>query len=273
MFSVCTVAYGDYPDLLRKTLDSIQDTRPPGLVTDIRIGLNDVSQATFDYVMEYCGNRALDTNCYVYVPPENVGKYPLMRRMFYDQERPLDKLVMWFDDDSYLDPQANHVWWREAEQQGQLAVVMGVVHTIRQRGNQWRGIQTQPWARLKVHAGHSFRFATGGWWTAKRDFLTEWGYPFWEIHHNGGDSILGELVRHRAAAVSKFKLAKCHCESCLKKPKSHPPGVVHVNVGGRQGRRGLGRKNEVYPWQNFGVRNNDLSYHNFELKIYRFERS
>ncbi len=272
-FSVCTMAYGDFPDLLRKTLTSVLETYKPGQVTDLRIGLNEVGQATKDLVMDMCGNNFLDVPCYVYEPTHNVGKYPLMRRMFYDEKRPIDRLLMWFDDDTYLDKDANTTWWAEVEQTMQNAVVLGAVHQLTQRGNQWRGIQAQPWYnQRKVDANHRFSFATGGWWAARSEFITKWDYPFPEIHHNGGDSILGELLRQQGLSPTKFDRVRCYCESCERKQLPHQPGVVHLNVGGRKGRRGIGRSREVYPWQINNGQSGDHTFHNFSTKIYRYDR-
>ncbi len=38
-----------------------------------------------------------------YICPQNACKYPLMRKMLLEDPRPPAELVMWFDDDSYLD--------------------------------------------------------------------------------------------------------------------------------------------------------------------------
>jgi len=269
VFSVCIVSYGNHKDLLERSLSSIERTAPSDLILDVRVGINDVSETAREYVMNTFARRFKGIECIVYEPTNNVGKYPLMRRMFYDAKRPLADWIMWFDDDSHLDDSADESWWRATAEKAVNCQVMGAIHTIRQRGMQWQGIQQQPWyGQMKVDEKHKYRFATGAWWTAQSEFITRWGYPFPEIYHNGGDSILGELVRQQRAGLGKFDLLRCHCESCEKKDRPRRPGVVHVNMGGRKGRRGIGKTGEVYPWQSSLTPS--TNHQNFELKIYRF---
>jgi len=226
-----------------------------GPVYDLRIGLNSISAETKDFVWSFCSRVAVP--CYVYQPPQNVGKYPLMRRMFYDQARPLGERVIWFDDDSYMLAEAgSQTWWGRVGQLTRSHPVVGQLWTIRQRGEQYRHIQQQPWyGGMPVLPNHVFRFATGGWWIADSTFLSTWDYPFRELYHNGGDSILGELVRQQRRTLGKFS-----------------DGVI-INEGRVAGRRGIGSKTsdipEIYIWQH-GPRG-DFSQHNFvcEVTVFR----
>lgn len=250
MVTVCVLCYGDYPELAQRCLEPLFQA-PPGFIHELRIGLNAVSERTAEYVHTRARMPSA-MGVRVYTPSHNVGKYPLMRRMFYG-DPPLDwaHKVMWFDDDSYLDPTCDQRWWQGVSGEARQATVLGRLHMIRPRGAQLAGIAQQPWYRgLDCSPQHRFRFVTGAWWVAHPTFLRRWDYPFPEIHHNGGDSILGELVRQQGGFLDNSLFAKCHCESCLRRPQPDA-GKVHVNVGGRAGRRGLGLHKEVYPWQNY----------------------
>ena len=272
MFSVCTVAYGPHTDLLRKLLDSIVMSQPPrGMITDLRIGLNDVSPETFNLVMQFCGNRMTGTNCYVYVPAKNVGKYPLMRRMFYDQKAPLAKLVMWFDDDSHLGPAVGSVWWQKAVAATSSTVMIGRTHALAQRRQQYKMIPRQPWFGSKhVHEKHVYFFVTGGWWVTQSTNLTKFDYPWPDIHHNGGDSMLGEMMRQQGIRLANFQYADCHCDACLGKSRPvNRPDCVQINVGGLSGRRGIGKRNEFYVWQD--GKPTDRSHQIFDCTVYRFQ--
>ena len=275
MFSICTVTYGDYPELIKKTLDSLKAnfSENPSHIRDVRIGLNAVSDSTFEYVMGWAGTFGL---CPVFVYQEvnnqNVGKYPLMRRMF--QEEPAVKLsdcVLWLDDDTYF-KKVPSSWWERVFDLSAQHTVVGLVHYIVSRGNQSLGVKEQPWfTGHEMLKRHKFKFATGAWWTAQYDFLQKWDYPFLEVYHNGGDSILGELCRQQNASIFDFKEgAQCNARCCYK--GIDQDGVVHINVGGRAGRRGIGKKpaDEVYPWHYHGERPEDFSHHNFDLKVYEF---
>lgn len=261
MFSLAVLLYGDYPELARRVLGSIRDSRPPAsLVADLRIGLNAVSPATEQVVRELCACQLRHLPCHVYRPPANAGKYPLMRRMFYDPKCPLADRVMWFDDDSHLEPSCDAAWWQTISRRSRSVIgaggVLGKVYTILQRGNQHLGIRQQPWyAGKPVGPRHRFRFATGGWWVAETAFLHRWDYPFPDLFHNGGDSILGELVRQQSAQLLDYHAG------------------VRINVGGRKGRRGIGvaLRNEVYVWQDYqpGLPW-DLSHQAFPCTVERY---
>lgn len=243
MFTVCVLLYGNYPDLAKRVLDSLSSTR---FVLCVKIGLNAVSETTASFVHDWAVQKSLDTPTWVYQPDgnKNVGKYPLMRRMF--KELPTSH-VMWFDDDSYL-VDANETWWQVMYNAAKRYDVYGCIHCIRQRGKQYAAIPRQPWYTGKaVPSNHFYKFATGGWWIGDVLFLQKWDYPFAGLHHNGGDSILGELVRQQNARLGRPSTlqATCHCEACCKEKLSDISGV-HVNLGGRAGRRGIGVTGERY---------------------------
>lgn len=274
MFSICTTAYGDYPDLISRTLNSIKG-HFHGHIKDVRIGLNSVSDASLKCVLDWAG---FFRYCPVYIYQEvnnvNVGKYPLMRRMFREEPSPLNesKFIMWLDDDSYFDGVTDDWWNRVYALLGKHTVV-GLTHYIVSRGNQYIGITEQPWyTGEQLQRRHKFKFATGAWWCAHSELLDKWDYPFIDVYHNGGDSILGELCRQQSASIVDFKEgAQCHARCCYKGVNRR--NVVHVNVGGREGRRGIGKKKaeEVYPWSLHGSEQ-PISYnHNFDLKVYKFD--
>lgn len=213
--SVNVLCYGDYPELARRCLESVLRLAHYDIIRDVRVGLNAVCPETAQYV-EQAGRIARQEGCpafYTYTPERNVGKYPLMRRMFYDpQASPLAELTMWFDDDSFLDQEAmaDLYWWQKlVAYMQQPQDMIGSLYRLRgphggYRGNQIAAIKAQPW-----YTGQSLetscRFATGGWWTARTTILERWGYPFRELHHNGGDSILGELCRQQNYRLGDWK--------------------------------------------------------------------
>jgi hypothetical protein len=273
MFSVCTLLYGDHTDLAKRLLDSLSK---PSKVLDFRIGLNAVSPATYQVVRDWIAtnSRRIKTPVYLYEGSnsENLGKYPLMRQMLYDNLRPIGPRVMWFDDDSYLDATSGDSWWHSTLDASNDKTQLGAVHYIMQRGRQHEVIKQQDWYTGKpVNARHRFTFVTGGWWVAQSCFLKKWDYPFWGLYHNGGDSIFGELVRQQAGSLYHFSTGcLCHCESCNKTGIIQNKPVVHINVGGRKGRRGIGVTGENYIWSD-GNAQPDLSHQKFELRISRYE--
>ncbi len=269
MFSVCALLYGDYPALARRLLDSL---RVHDQVQDFRLGLNQVGMATRDCVHSWALQQYHRQPVYLYEEANfaNLGKYPLMRQMLRD--RKVAAKVMWFDDDSYLDPAAGTDWWQQAAQVSRGKTQVGSIHRIMQRTRQHEVIVRQPWFTGKpINHRHRFEFATGGWWIADSSFLLRWDYPFPALHHNGGDSILGELIRQQGGTLGKFPGGiQCHCESCVGTGKHDGKPVVHINVGGRKGRRGIGVRDERYVWAD-GNPEPDLAHQNFDMRVTRYE--
>lgn len=234
-FCVCALFYGDYPAYAERCLGSLVNSSFAGFVTDFRFGLNAVGTKTHDLVQEAARSLATTVPVRIFEPEGggNIGKYPLMRAMLYDkQSAPLAPYVMWFDDDSWLTDGAP-AWWRSARAalSPRRAVIAGDVWrlTVGFRPGQAEGIKRQPWYADKgIPVKPSF--VTGGWWLAKTEFLSLWDYPFPELYHNGGDTILGELCRQQGREIVKFK-----------------KGVV-INDKKRRG-IGVARADQYWPWQ------------------------
>lgn len=246
--SVNLLVYGDFPDLARRCLESVLAGAAWDLIQDLRIGLNAVSATTRTYLEDRCAK--VPRPVYFFVPATNVGKYPLMRRMFFDATiPPLADLVMWFDDDSYLHG-ADERWWQAviASFAGPTAMI-GQMSGKPMLGQQDAGVRAQPWYRGKpVHRGHRIRFLTGGWWVLRRDVLTTWNYPFPELFHNGGDTMLGELLRQQDLQLLDA-----------------PPAVKSRVAINRSKRRGL---NTPPLYENYQAgQNPDLSHQLFEYRI------
>jgi hypothetical protein len=198
VISVCLLVYGDHPRLAAQALGSIARTAHWPLVADVRIGFNEASQRARQTVGALLDSIGVP----VYVVQEesnrNVGKYPLMRRMFYDVALPpLAESLMWFDDDSHVVSSAVSGWWLAVADVAAHYDLVGAYHRIMMRAQQHVGINQQPWCVKPIARPRLFRFMTGGWWLCRSALLKRWGYPFPEIHHNGGDTMLGELAHQQ----------------------------------------------------------------------------
>lgn len=205
-FSVGVLLYGDHPQLARRCLSSLVASGLSGkFVQDVRLALNNVSEETHRFVHEQAIPQltACGIPVFVYTTEarDDIGKYPLMRRMLYSP--PAASRWMWFDDDSWLLPSVSQDWWQAvADKQ---ATLLGQPWWIRARGNQTDWIRKQSWCTVEpASRQYKFLFATGGWWVADTYFLYSWNYPFPELYHSGGDSILGELVRQQSGKLVTF---------------------------------------------------------------------
>jgi len=184
----------------------------------------------------------------------NVLKYPLMRRMFYDTKYRDHTLpyVMWFDDDSYVHP-GRRGWWADVASMCAEHTLVGSTYRQRLRGSQHLGIMAQPWYGGKpVRPGHAALFCQGGWWVARLADLKELDYPFLDLRHNGGDSLLGEAYRQKGWTITRFKR-----------------GVsINADARGKESaaeRRGVTTR---WPWERW-PETPDHSHHDFEAYCFR----
>jgi hypothetical protein len=261
--------YGDYPELAARFLHSIPKH---SLVKEIRIGLNEVSDRVKrlfrDWADLYVGKGSGVVVSY-WDSKQNTGKYRVMREMLHSSAYPVKSShLMWFDDDSCFE-QPTDAWWETLSRQaaGLGVVQVGRVHRIRQRGQQYVYIQQQPWyTGQAVDPAHKFTFATGGWWLADMSFLREHDYPSKDLYHNGGDSLLGEIIKQQGKVIVDWSEGlHCGCESCRKAGSGglSAIGGVRINVGGRKGRRGMGVTDEYYVGSSSPPREFPVSYIRF----------
>jgi hypothetical protein len=209
-FSVCVLLYGDYPDLAERCLGSIVRSADWELIRDVRIGCNEISSRTSSYLASILPQ--IPGTCYLYseVNGKNVGKYPMMRRMFYSEHAGSimqSDRVMWFDDDSFVRDKAGPAWWTSVVDSVIGCGLLGAVYRMPFIGQQKEAIEAQPWytgERWRQDQGDIISFVQGGWWVVRPQILQRWDYPFPALHHNGGDTMLGELCHQQHHRVCRF---------------------------------------------------------------------
>lgn len=262
MFSIQVLLYGDHHQLARRCLESIVASADWSLISDLRVGCNEICGETAAYLADVFRRVPVPSYAYAERTGRNVLKYPLMRRMFYDPRVPMRaQHVMWFDDDSYLwtkDPE----WWERMHDIAATNHLVGKRYRLRGTNPPPRvvaAIEAQPWYReRKIPRGREYRFCQGGWWIARYSSLKRWDYPFPELKHNGGDTILGALAHQQEWSVFDTR------------------DGVHINADadGNESkalRRGLTSKRL---WEDYvpGQRP-DLTHQEFDLTISTFEES
>jgi hypothetical protein len=169
---------------------------------DFRFGLNAVSDKTRDLVLEAVAvnfSGAVVVDC-----PENIFKYPMMRRLL--AARPLlAPITMWFDDDSCIVPGVDTaVWLARIQQQMQACAMLGSIYRERFIGSQAEWVKAQPWYNGKP-TGPYTQFAAGGWWAIRTAVLTQFNWPAAVFRHRGGDIMLGELLRQHDLPLGHFR--------------------------------------------------------------------
>lgn len=207
MFSVNVLVFGSHTDLAKRCLNSILTQLDTELVQEIRVGMNSASPETRDFVYSTMSKAPCPFYVYEETSGRNVMKYPMMRKMLYDTQYPVKtKNVMWFDDDSFIMDQER--FWTDADAAFSRCrcPVMGSVYLT---GFLWTPVEAAAIKKQKWYKGKDMskqpQFVTGGWWVANMDFLREIDYPFLELQHNGGDTILGEVLRQRKTRVHHYR--------------------------------------------------------------------
>jgi hypothetical protein len=202
---VCVLFYGadDYCcELARRVLN--RPMRELGETqVEFRFGFNAVSPATQQVVAEFTATSDYVVAAEV-VSPVNIYKYPMMRRLL--AERPMTApRVMWFDDNSYLDPDLDvRAWLPRVFNQLDHCAVMGSVYTQGLVGKQADWIRAQPWFNGRDPAAY-VKYPAGGWWVAQTEVLQRFDWPPSNIKHHGGDVMLGELLRQHELPLCHFR--------------------------------------------------------------------
>ena len=198
-FTVCVLLFGDYPNLAQRCLDSL--AKLPDDV-DLRLATNAVSEATAAIVTQFV--KSQQRSVLVINNEYNEYKYPVMRRLLYDQ--PIEtEFVMWFDDDSYITARDVPGWLGMVEQSLRASVIIGSLYRMRLQGGQSKWIEKQPWyTQQPVSPLHVVTFTTGGWWVARTEVLKSLNYPWPSLIHNGGDVMLGEALRQQGYTLKHF---------------------------------------------------------------------
>lgn len=257
-FSVCVLLYGTHVDLAKRCLESLLNNADPQRIKDLRVGLNMVGATTAKYLLDSFipeWSIRVDTPVYTYSEfiGRNVYKYPLMRRMFYDEQFPLAPKVMWFDDDSYLRGNYEHFWEDVSLLSNDYMLVGPMYRFTGYRPGQIAGIKAQPWyGNVDPGRGNRLLFCQGGWWVTRSTFLAKWDYPFKELIHNNGDVLLGELIRQRGESLVDFR-----------------KGVAaNANEQGRESAAERRGQTSLWPWQSDYMY--DEAAHDFKVQVFRF---
>lgn len=217
--TICVLCYGPYPELAKTCLSSILATVPAERL-DLRIGLNDVHPDTFAYVKTLPATK-------IYANNLNRYKYPVMRDMFWDAQRPITtNYVVWFDDDTWV---VTPNW------------ITDLCHTIvENHPNNYRMFGSLMYHDLAMYAkngndptawfkaadwyqGRNFRmrgsqkeqpngsvidFAVGWCWAVATEAIRKANIPDIRLMHNGGDIACGEAIHQAGFNVKKWNLGK-----------------------------------------------------------------
>lgn len=233
--TVCALTYGEHSDLLLRCLSSIYEGMPEDLF-HLRVGLNEVPDKTQRRIDDYLKTKSNVEKVYSANP--QVFKYPMMRKMFHDPEKPITTdWVMWFDDDSRVTDPAiwlsqlteivmewhprtcvPDVWNAQKRPTGEEREdcrcphgvhMFGKVYYFHLRGNQWDWIKQARWYTNRPHKQDRSKkppmdkidFCTGGWWLTTMESIRALDWPDPRLMHRGGDIMMGEAMHQQGFGV------------------------------------------------------------------------
>lgn len=198
-FLVLALFYGDHPQLARRCGASLRALWNTGQV-DLRIGLNEVSprsRAILDGLLPGVPMTVADPQIY---------KYPMMRRLLRDYAGDATHM-MWFDDDSCLQPGIDPAAWLRAvaERAARAPGSLGSLYTQRIDAAQKEWIRSQHWSTGR-EVPDEIVFNTGGWTVAPLALLRRCDWPEPGLRHAGGDISLGALLHQQGLAPEQFRV-------------------------------------------------------------------
>jgi len=212
-FTLCALLYGDYPEMHRQFLTQLQATLPPGRV-EVRLGTNALGQ-TSQKLVQAALDEGWVTCCYP--STSNRRKYPVMRHMFHDPERPLTtSYVIWLDDDTLFDVDA--AWLDKLAQ----TIVTHHPHGARlfgplrfwdlqpgqdlwiQQADWYRGRMFHDSSRVETPHGRRVMFASGSFWALHTAVMRQQNIPDFRLGHNGGDYMIGAQVHQGGWKMASF---------------------------------------------------------------------
>lgn len=232
-FTICVLFYGpaQYHGLHMRCLNSIISTCPPNRI-DLRVGSNELCEETCAVLDRLVDHKVITKH---YRHHENAFKYPVMREMFHDPERPIEtNYLIWFDDDSIAD--RNPQWLSLLTQTivaNPDAGLFGADMTIRLSASQQQTYRSRPWYRglpfrMKNHKpapnGDNTVFVAGGFFCIKTAAMRAADVPDITLTHNGGDYTIGEQLYQTGYGVVGWNRQKqfIHTSSVARRGASQP---------------------------------------------------
>jgi hypothetical protein len=217
--TICTLMYGNYPDMHRSCLGNLIGTTPPDRV-EIRVGCNEVCTPTLEYLSSMLEQGRIHR---VLVNQTNVKKYPAMRQLFWDKEMPITTpWLIWFDDDSMAN--RDSAWLNKlltkithSEPAHRKLAMFGAQFSWQFSKAQIAWIRSRPWYRNRHFQTHRGRaeasanrvvFPAGGFFALSTDVMRAANIPDEQIGNNGGDYMIAEQAWQTGFGMSGWNNKK-----------------------------------------------------------------
>jgi len=233
--TILVLLRGKETKLHKKCLESITKT-VPDTRRDLRVMALDVPKETIEYLVEISPDLC-------YIKSEDIGKYPAMRQMLWDDKNPITtSYVAWFDDTAFV----NHGDWLNVLAKTISCQKPGIgmfgtrqYYTLEDpRDRLW--FEQANWhfgrpLRLRTGVpapnGNTIHFIADWFWVAKTEAIKVCNIPDERLLNQGGDITVGEQLYQGGYKIMEINHAKALVYSAAGKFRGE-----HAKKGG------------VYPW-------------------------
>jgi hypothetical protein len=251
--TICVLTYGDFPNLARRTLESI---RFHCVRSEYRlvVGANAVCRETRDYLRQLESDGSIDR---LILSPSNLNKCPMMRKMFDDID---SEFVWWFDDDSYITvPEALPDRIRRARESPERHVMWGHVYYFGderdfnygtdvtgyvRRAPWYRGLEPPSWApggkgemdfEGRGSGDGRWFFVTGGCWFMRTKAIRTLDWPDPSLVKRNDDVFLGEAIRQQGWEFHDIGTSGVKINTEPRRGSGEDPGTMERQMapGGR----------------------------------------
>lgn len=201
---VCILFYGageKYLKLAQRVLNApMRDLADQNV--EFRFGCNAVGDSTTAFLRDQ-----IDKYFHwpiIFEQPVNLFKYPMMRRMLHDVTITAP-VTMWFDHDSYLDPDVDAaIWLARVLRQLRGCDMVGSVHKSMLSESQTDWVNEQPWKSGDMTTRYA-TYASGSWWAVNTPVLQKYNWPPSDLEQKGGDVLFGELFKQQRLSLCHFR--------------------------------------------------------------------
>lgn len=169
---------------------------------EFRFGCNAVGRETHMFLLQQIAEHFHNT--VLFSSAQNIMKYPMMRRMLYNP--PITAPVtMWFDHDSYLNPDDDvNEWLDRVLKNVDGCNLLGSVQKGAISAAQLDQMARQPWFNPACDKTY-LSYVVGGWWTIKTDLLRRFDWPSPDLQQKNGEIVLSAMFKHQNLSLCHFR--------------------------------------------------------------------
>lgn len=221
--TVCSITYGDYPELPLRSLRGLYDTLDESKFK-LRFGMNAPSERCEKQLLDFLETKSNVE--IVYIAKPQLFKSPMMRKLFRDKEHPITTdWIMFFDDDACF---TSNEWIKDfgktidrergsANKRFSAGIAMfGLVRFMRLSARLISYIKAARWFKKKPfvlvkargdRATHNYKvdFVTGGLWLITTEAVNRLDWPDPRLTQKLDDVLLGAALRQNDYGIASVK--------------------------------------------------------------------